>query len=69
MATFTFDYINKRITVDAPDTTVTGQEIVNAIRTEEDALANLTKDDGWWILDAGGKLGVGGGAINMNFYF
>jgi len=64
VATLSFDYVNKKITIDAPATSITVQELVNLIRTEEDRLDRTMKDDGWWILDAVGKESIGGGSIS-----
>lgn len=69
MPTLSFDYVNKQMTVDLPDTTISAQEIVNAIRTEGDRLDRTMKDDGWSILPnlpgvVGGKFPIGGGAIS-----
>lgn len=58
MATLSFDKINKIITVDAPDTEITIQELINLIRDWEDELENLETPK---VADASGKEGLGGG--------
>jgi hypothetical protein len=60
-----FDYDQRLITVQLPDTATTVQELVNLIRDEEDELINL---DDPRIIDAAGKDDLGGGnktAITM----
>jgi hypothetical protein len=58
MPTFTFDKVNRIIEVAAPDTEVTIQELVNAIRDFEDELYNMEVAK---IADASGKEDLGGG--------
>jgi hypothetical protein len=53
-----FDKINKIITIEAPDTEVTIQELINAIRDYEDELENLEVES---IAKASGKEDLGGG--------
>lgn len=56
--TFLFDEFNRVITVEAPTTDVTVQEIINAIRDWEDELENM---DIAKIATASGKESLGGG--------
>ena len=58
MADFRFDDINNLITVLVPDTEVTVQELLNAIRNWEDELINLDVPK---IANATGKDDLGGG--------
>ena len=56
--TFTFDKVTKTITVELPDTGVTVQQVVNAIREFEDDLVNM---DVGQIMAGAGKDDLGGG--------
>lgn len=58
MASFSFDKVTRIITVEAPTTEVTIQELINAIRDWEDELANF---DTAKVADASGKEALGGG--------
>ena len=58
MATFSFSKVNRIITVAAPTTEVTIQELINTIRDWEDELVNI---DVAKIADASGKEDLGGG--------
>lgn len=58
MATFHFDKINKVITVLAPDTEITIQELYNAIRDWEDDPENMSEAK---VCDATGKDPLGAG--------
>lgn len=58
MAEFVFDKINRIITVKAPATEITCQELINAIRDWEDELENMDMPK---IADASGKDYLGGG--------
>ena len=58
MANFSFDRLNKIITVQAPDTEITVQELYNAIRDWEDNPENMSEDK---VCDAAGKDPLGGG--------
>ena len=60
MATYTFDKVSKIIEVNLPDTEVTIQELVDAIRTWEDDVANM---EIYKVCDASGKEGLGGGVL------
>lgn len=60
MASFSFDEINKIITVEAPATEVTIQELINAIRDWEDELDNMDLPK---VADASGKESLGGGLV------
>lgn len=66
MPSLSFDYSSspKRITVDLPDTSITVQQFVNLIRTEEARLVSLFKDDGHPILTASGKKTITAGGIS-----
>lgn len=56
----TFDRVNKYIEVGAPDTEVTIQELLNAVREYEDETTNL---DLPYIANAYGKQDLGGGVL------
>lgn len=56
----TFDKINRIIEVEAPDTTVTIQQLINAIRDWEDELGNFETNK---VADASGKDDLGGGTL------
>jgi len=58
MSTFSFDKVNQIIEVAAPDTAVTIQQLINAIRDWEDELVNLEVAR---VADASGKDDLGGG--------
>jgi len=58
MATLTFDKISRVITVDAPDTEITVQSLLDQIRDWEDELENM---DLYKVCDASGKEALGGG--------
>lgn len=58
MPSLSFDKVNRSITVLAPDTEVSIQELLNAIRDFEDELINLEVAK---IADASGKEDLGGG--------
>jgi len=58
MPTLTLDQLTRRITVGAPDTEVTCQELVNAIRDWQDELENMNCAD---FIMASGKEDLGGG--------
>lgn len=58
MVTFTFDKVTKTIAIASPDTLVTVQELVNAIREWEQELWNLEEDS---FIVASGKEDLGGG--------
>lgn len=62
MPSFTFDWKSspRIIQVDAPDTEVTVQELIDAIRDEEDELQNMDND---YLADASGKSPLGGGLV------
>jgi hypothetical protein len=60
MPTFSFDEVNKVITVELPDTEITVQQLINAIRDWEDELVNM---DVAKIADASGKESLGGGLV------
>lgn len=58
MATFTYDFDAKVITIDSPFVTTTAQELLNDIRAVEDNLKNIDDDQ---IAQAFGKDDLGGG--------
>lgn len=58
MATFSYNFDTRIVTVDSPDTEITIQELLNDIRNTEDNLANLDDDI---IAVASGKQDLGGG--------
>lgn len=58
MATFTYNFDTRILTVDSPDITVTVQELLNDIRDVEDNLKNIDDDI---IAVASGKQDLGGG--------
>ena len=58
MPTFSFSKTNRIIQVDLPDTEVTIQQLINAVRNWEDELANIETAK---IADASGKEDLGGG--------
>jgi hypothetical protein len=58
MATLTFDDVNKVITVDAPSTEITIQDLHNGIVEYEDELVNMDLKQ---IVSSGGKEPLGGG--------
>ena len=58
MPTFLFDKVNRVITVKAPDTEVTIQQLINTIRDWEDELVNTEVPK---VADASGKDDLGGG--------
>lgn len=60
MATFTLDQVTQIITVELPDTSITCQEILNAIRDWEDELPNMNAAK---VADGVGKDDLGGGVM------
>jgi len=60
MVSLSFDKPNKIITVLAPDTEITMQELVNLVRDWEDELDNMEM---YKVLDASGKQDLGGGVL------
>ena len=58
MPSFSFDKVNRIIEVAAPDTGVTVQQLINAIRDWEDELLNFDMPK---VADASGKEDLGGG--------
>ena len=58
MPTFTFNKVTKIIQVDLPDTEVTIQQLINAVRDWEDELSNMETGK---VADASGKEDLGGG--------
>ncbi|MEM2500044.1 MAG: hypothetical protein QXU30_07860 [Sulfolobales archaeon] len=58
MANYSFDRVNKIITVLAPDTEITIQELYNVIRDWEDDPENMSEAK---VADASGKEPLGGG--------
>jgi len=60
LVSLSFDKVNKIITVLAPDTEITMQELVNLIRDWEDELENLDTPK---VVDAAGKQDLGGGVL------
>jgi len=58
VANFTFDKVNKLVIVDAPETEVTVQEIVNAVRDWSDELQNMEVETFMFV---SGKEALGGG--------
>jgi hypothetical protein len=58
MVTFTFDTNNKLLIVDLPDTIVTIQQIVDAVRDWQDEMENMDIED---FISPSGKQDLGGG--------